>query len=61
MNNSKSKLIILFIFLALIIGGGYLLSRRINRNGVKKTGFKTEYNPNYIDSAVRAKSKKENK
>lgn len=55
MNSSRKKLLILFLFLFFLLGGGYILSRKINRNGIKKTGYRTEHNPNYIDSAIKAK------
>lgn len=57
MKSQKTKLIIFICFLILVLGGGYLISRKISKNAIKKTGYKTQYNPNYIDSAVRAKSK----
>ncbi|MCC7298327.1 MAG: hypothetical protein IT244_08345 [Bacteroidia bacterium] len=55
MKNPKIKLVVFIVFLLLVIGGGYGLSTLIGRNSIKKTGFKTEHNPNYIDSMVRAK------
>ena len=57
MNPQKKKIIAFVVFLIVIIGGGFLLTTRINRNGIQKTGYKTEYNPNYVDSMVRAKNK----
>lgn len=57
MKSKKTKLLVLLIFLLLVLGGGFLISRNISRNAIKKTGVKTDFNPGYIDSAVRAKSK----
>lgn len=58
MNSKKAKLIAAVIFLIIVIGGGYLLSTRIQKHSIRKTGVKTEFNPVYIDSMVRAKNKK---
>lgn len=58
LNSQRKKLILLVLFLTVVLAGGYWFSLKINRNKVKKTGFKTEFNPSYIDSMVQAKKKK---
>lgn len=55
MKSRKIKLAVAVIFLLIVIGGGYLLSTRIQKHSIKKTGTKTEFNPVYIDSMVRAR------
>lgn len=55
MKPRKLKLIVFLVFLFLVIAGGYYFSTLINKNAIKKTGYKTEHNPGYIDSMVRAK------
>lgn len=59
MNSQKKKLLVVFIFVTVVIGGGYLLSTFIGRNSIKKLGYKTQHNPTYIDSMVRAKKKQQ--
>ena len=57
MRSRKIKIIVFILFIVVVIGGGFYLSTKIQRNRIQKTGYKTNYNPNYIDSAVRAKNK----
>jgi hypothetical protein len=55
---SRNKIVIFILFLILIIGGGYMLSRKIDKNGIQKTGYKTEHNPSFIDSSMKSKKSK---
>jgi hypothetical protein len=57
MKSNKAKILVFIIFLVLVVGGGFLLSMKIRKNAIQKTGFRTNHNPNYIDSMVRAKKK----
>lgn len=47
-----------FILLVLGVGFAFYQVKLKNRKVVKKQGYRTNYNPSYIDSMVRAKRKK---
>jgi len=53
--NNKKKLWFFIGFLIVIVGGGFLLSMLIPRNSIKKTGYKTKMNPNYIEDKMQEK------
>lgn len=55
MKSKRNKIIIAAIFLIIVLGGGYLFSTKISKNTIKKTGYKTNHNPSYIDSMMRLK------
>lgn len=60
MKNKSIKLIIAIAFIAMILGMGALFYQ-IKIKGhktVKKQGYRTEYNPSYLDSMVRARKSK---
>jgi Tfp pilus assembly protein PilO len=60
MKQKKVKIVIAlgFIFLILGVGFAFYRAKLQNRKTVKKQGYRTHYNPSYIDSMVRAKRKK---
>ena len=60
MNQKKIKIVVAIGFIAMVlaVGYGFYKIKLQNRKVVKKQGYRTHYNPSYIDSMVRAKTKK---
>lgn len=59
MKSKRIKLIIVIAFILLILGMGALFYQMKikGRKTVRKQGYRTEYNPVYLDSMVRARKK----
>lgn len=57
MQSKKVKIAVLMIFLAIVLGFGALFyfMKIKGHSVVRKKGYRTEYNPVYVDSMVRAK------
>jgi hypothetical protein len=62
MQKKSHKIIALVAFITIILGTGYVIyqNKLKGRKSLRKGGYRTDYNPRYVDSMVRAKQK-ENK
>jgi hypothetical protein len=60
MKQKSVKIAVAVAFILLILGVGFTFYKvkLKDRKTVKKQGYRTNYNPSYIDSMVRAKRKK---
>ena len=59
MQKKSHKIIALVAFIAIILGTGYVIYqyKLKGRKSLRKGGYRTDYNPRYVDSMVRAKQK----
>ena len=59
MQKKSHKIIALILFIAIILGTGFVMYhyKLKGRKSLRKGGYRTDYNPRYVDSMVRAKKK----
>jgi hypothetical protein len=59
MQKKSHKIIALILFIAVILGTGFVMYhyKLKGRKSLRKGGYRTDYNPRYVDSMVRAKKK----
>jgi hypothetical protein len=63
MESKKQKLIMLIVFVAIIIGGGgvmYLWKLKGNKT-IRTKGYRTQFNPAFMDSVIESKTHKSRK
>lgn len=59
MQKKSHKIVALIVFITIILGTGFVIYhyKLKGRKSLRKGGYRTDYNPRYVDSMVRAKKK----
>lgn len=59
MQKKSHKITALIVFIFIILGTGFVFYqyKLKGRKSLRKGGYRTDYNPRYVDSMVRAKQK----